>query len=136
MIYLIVGITGILGATSRYYIGVYVDPTWNHPFPLNTFITNMIGCSIIGLMTAWAAQVKHIRPEFISAAISGFVGSLTTFSHFAVESADLINREDFGVMLLYTSASLFIGLALTWLSFAIGKYLWRSSDLRVETKDD
>ena len=127
MIYLIVGFTGILGAASRYYISVYVDPTWNHPFPLDTFIANMIGCSIMGLLTAWATQLKVIRAELVGAAISGFVGSLTTFSHLAVESADLINREEWGAILLYLSASLLIGLALAWLGYALGMRLWGKS---------
>lgn len=47
MVYIIVGIAGILGALSRYYLGLNIDTFWHHIFPLATLLMNLIGCFVL-----------------------------------------------------------------------------------------
>ncbi len=49
LIDIIVGIAGMLGAHSRYYLGLTIQEFWHHTFPLATLLNNLAG----GFLLAW-----------------------------------------------------------------------------------
>lgn len=119
MKYIIVGIAGILGALSRYYLGFTIDTIWHHSLPLATLTINLIGCFLLALLTTYIARLNVLSSEVIT----GFIGSFTTFSTFGVETVQLINHSHFGIAFLYVSCSMLGGLMMSLLGYKLGDFL-------------
>lgn len=106
----LVALGGGVGAGVRYLTGRYVGA---HPnFPVPTFLVNMVGCFILGLLSG-----VTLSPAMFALLGTGFCGGLTTYSTFAVEAvaAERERRPIFSV--LYVAASLVAGLFLAWAGF-------------------
>jgi len=121
--YIIVGIAGILGALSRYYLGFTIDTIWHHSLPLATLTINLIGCFLLALLTAYIARLNVLSSEVITGIGTGFIGSFTTFSTFSVETVQLINYSHFGIAFLYVSCSMLGGLMMSLLGYKLGDFL-------------
>ncbi len=68
------------------------------PFPYGTFISNMVGCTLIGFFqsliglpyfSAWQSAVTYLRALIIT----GFIGALTTMSSYALDTVQLFQRS-------------------------------------------
>ncbi|MED0990082.1 fluoride efflux transporter CrcB [Bacillus nitratireducens] len=123
MKYIIVGIAGILGALSRYYLGFTIDTIWHHSLPLATLTINLIGCFLLALLTTYIARLNVLSSEVITGIGTGFIGSFTTFSTFGVETVQLINHSHFGIAFLYVSCSMLGGLMMSLLGYKLGDFL-------------
>lgn len=122
MIYLFVGIAGIVGALLRYNLGMVVDFWWLGLFPLGTFLANLIGCFALGCFTARFSRVKTIHPYVITAVGTGLIGSFTTFSTFSVETVNLVRESHIFIAFIYVFLSLIGGLFLSWLGYKVGQF--------------
>ncbi len=112
---LAVGLGGALGSLSRYGI-VLLGKRFQWQFlGLPTFIANIIGCFLIGILFALALKENRISEEIRLFLAVGFCGGLTTFSTFAVENFAYLNNKSYLVFALYTAASIFFGLVAVWL---------------------
>lgn len=87
---------GSLGAASRYGVGLLAVKLWGPGFPWGTLIVNLGGCFLIGLLFALADRVRLLTPEMRLFLITGYLGALTTFSSFALET---VNAGRVGLML-------------------------------------
>jgi fluoride exporter len=88
--FIIVGIGGFLGAIARYGVSLAVAKVWTHPFPLATFLVNIVGSLAIGLFAAIAGARWELDPMWRLFAATGFVGAFTTFSTFEYETNRLV----------------------------------------------
>lgn len=123
LIYIIVGIAGILGALSRYYLGLTIHTSWHHSFPLATLLINLAGCFLLAWLTTYVAR-RNILPSAIITGIgTGFIGSFTTFSTFSVETVQLINHSEWSTAFLYVSCSILGGLIMSALGYTLGDFL-------------
>jgi fluoride exporter len=85
-----VGLGGSIGAISRFYVGTIVAKYFPHELPLATLGVNVIGSFIIGLLVGLFLTLTP--PEYVKGfLITGFLGALTTYSTFAIESFVLLN---------------------------------------------
>lgn len=57
-------------------------------FPWGTMTVNLIGCFLIGLIFALAERVRLLTPDMRLLLITGFLGALTTFSSFSLETVN------------------------------------------------
>ncbi|HJQ44784.1 MAG TPA: fluoride efflux transporter CrcB [Amycolatopsis sp.] len=101
----VIAIGGGLGALARYGLALEL-PTRPGQFPWGTFITNIAGCFLIGvlmvLVTAvWSAH-RLVRP-FLGV---GFLGGFTTFSTYAVEARGLLQPGEVLVAFAYLGGTL------------------------------
>ena len=104
---LIVGAGGAIGAIGRYLIGLLpMNP--ENGFPLKTFLINVIGCIIIGIIAALADK-NAVNPNLVLLIKVGICGGFTTFSSFALETEGLIAKGSTGVALMYVILSLVCG---------------------------
>ncbi|MGB5868177.1 MAG: fluoride efflux transporter CrcB [Arcobacteraceae bacterium] len=89
---LAVGLGGFFGAITRFYVGVEMVKYFPHEVPLATLTVNIIGSFIIG---ALIALFMTYTPSITLKAflITGFLGALTTYSTFAIESYMLLNNH-------------------------------------------
>ncbi|KMN46724.1 MULTISPECIES: fluoride efflux transporter CrcB [Bacillus] len=120
MIYIIVGIAGILGALSRYYLGLTIDMFWHHSLPFATLTINLIGCFLLAWLTTYIARLNILPSEVITGIGTGFIGSFTTFSTFSVETVKLINHSELGIAFLYVLCSMLGGLIMSGLGYKLG----------------
>ena len=104
---LIVGAGGAIGAIGRYLMGLLpMNP--ENGFPLKTFLINVIGCFIIGIIAALADK-NAVNPNLVLLIKVGICGGFTTFSSFALETEGLIAKGSTGVALMYVILSLVCG---------------------------
>lgn len=114
IVYVLIG--GAMGAVLRYGVGIWSANNIGTGFPYGTLIVNLVGCFLIGLVFG-LAEIRGISPSFRIFFITGFLGALTTFSSYALES---VNSGDFKIMAINVAANNIGGLLLVkvGLSFA------------------
>jgi CrcB protein len=79
---------GSLGAASRYGISLLAAKIWGSHFPWGTLTVNLVGCFLIGLLFALADRARLLTPDVRLFFITGYLGALTTFSSFALETVN------------------------------------------------
>ncbi|MEO9308665.1 MAG: CrcB family protein [Nitrososphaera sp.] len=86
---------GVLGTFLRYRITE--SPILFGAFQVNVLLVNIIGSFILGLFFVMSQQWNLDTKYTIFAAI-GLCGSLTTMSSFALESSNMIDNKQFGLL--------------------------------------
>jgi CrcB protein len=112
---LFVGIGGIFGGISRYQLGKFISPKFKTTFPIGTFIINITGALLLGILTSLNAE-KNIYLLFGD----GFLGAYTTFSTFIYEGYHLFQEKEKLNAFLYILSSLILGMIGYVIGFAIG----------------
>ncbi|RJP79040.1 MAG: fluoride efflux transporter CrcB [Desulfobacteraceae bacterium] len=79
-------IGGSLGALCRYSIAVTAGKYFGARFPVGTLLANFIGCFLIGVALAMADKTQLFSPTGRLFFVTGFIGALTTFSTYALET--------------------------------------------------
>jgi CrcB protein len=111
--FLMVGTGGFVGSIARYAIGYYMAKVITHPFPFATFLINILGCFIIGLLVGWGERNEWLQANgLLLMATTGICGGFTTFSAFALENVKLLNTQKNFTVLLYTLLSVVLGILL------------------------
>lgn len=105
------------GALLRWALGLWLNPMWPG-FPLGTLAVNTAGGLLIGLAASWLAQ--HPNPLLHLLLVTGFLGGLTTFSAFSIESLNLLHRGEIATALLHSAAHLLGALICAAAGFALG----------------
>ena len=120
--YVVVGIGGFLGAIARYALGTYIGSRYGVRFPLGTFIINVSGSFLLGLIltllarTTASAYWRYLVPI-------GFIGAYTTFSTFEYETLRAMQDGQLMTGFLNVALSLVIGFIAVWAGAAIGRVL-------------
>jgi len=93
-----VGLGGFLGAITRFYVNVTVSKNFPFDIPLATLGVNIIGSFLIGILVA---VFLYFTPSDATRAflITGFLGAMTTYSTFAIESFLLLQTSLFYALL-------------------------------------
>ncbi len=118
----LVAVGGALGAAVRYGTSVWVLRFWDEPAVLATWAVNLVGCLLIGMMAPMLGRVG-LAEEVQIFLIVGFLGSLTTFSTFSLETV-VLWQEGLGVAaLLNAVGGVVLGLVCVWIGLFLGKTL-------------
>lgn len=102
------------GAILRWSLGLWLDHStaW---FSAGTLAANWIGAYLIGLAFPLADSLSGLSPHVRPLLITGFLGSLTTFSGFSLEVAAMLQSQRWGAAAATVSLHLFGSLLLTLL---------------------
>lgn len=101
-----------IGALARWQIGVLFNAL--SPIPLGTLACNLLGAYLVGVCVGVFNAFPQLDPIWRLALVTGFMGSLTTFSSFSAEVVSMMNADKW-VLALSTIALHLIGsLALTF----------------------
>ena len=119
---LLVFIGGGLGSVCRYLISE-IFYFKKFVFPYSTFITNLLGCFLIGLALGWSIKNSNLDSSLIILFSVGFCGGFTTFSSFSYESLTLINNNQLLNLFIYIFSSILIGIFAVFVGLKISKYL-------------
>jgi CrcB protein len=112
--FLAVGIGAVLGAWSRWGLSVAL----NHlvpALPMGTLTVNLVGGFLIGAALEFSLQHATLAPEWRLFFVTGFLGSLTTFSAFSLEAVTLLQGERYGWAMALIGSHLIGSLAMTLL---------------------
>jgi fluoride exporter len=119
MNYVLVFIGGGLGSTLRHIINVLSTRVLGTAFPWHTFIINISGSFVMGLIAGYLAFKGEASQPWRLFLMTGILGGYTTFSAFSLDAALLYERGAIGLALFYVVGSvafsifgLFAGLAL------------------------
>jgi len=117
---LFVGLGGGIGSIMRFLTSRFtarlVAAQWLF---LGTLAANLIGCFLIGILSGWMLSHMPDNQSFRLLFIVGFCGGYTTFSTFAFENYRLIEMNQWGILLLYLTASVVLGIIAVWLGMKI-----------------
>ncbi len=117
---IMVGIGGGIGSIFRFLVSVMTSKYHQGTFPLATFIVNLVGCLLIGLLIG-ALEQQSANHQLKLLLVTGFCGGFTTFSTFANENLYLLNNNQPLLALFYTLASVLLGVLFVWLGMWVMK---------------
>lgn len=120
---LIVGLGGFIGSVARYVVARYFQLTVTSVFPWSTFIVNMAGCFLIGLIYGISEKGDFLSSDSRLFLTVGICGGFTTFSTFSNDAFLLVQEQEWVRFALYTSLSVFLGLIAVYVGRMIIKLI-------------
>lgn len=122
MPYLLVGIGGFIGANARFIVARGVGAMFETKFPLGTFVINISGSFLLGILGTLVAQRVMPNSESMRLALGvGFLGAYTTFSTFEFETHALFDDGSWLTATTNMAASLFVGLVAVRAGIVVAK---------------
>ena len=117
-----VGVGASAGALLRWGLGSLFAKTlpW---LVVGTLAANWLGGLLIGIIAALTEWWPQISPQWRLLLVTGFLGSLTTFSGFSLEVAALIQQQRWLVALAVISLHVVGSVAMTLLGIALIQWL-------------
>ena len=110
MNYLLVFIGGGLGSSLRHTINLSSAKLFGTAFPYHTFIINITGSTVMGLIAGYLAFKGEASQPWRLFLMTGILGGYTTFSAFSLDAALLYERGEFGLAILYVLGSVVLSL--------------------------
>jgi len=117
----IIGIGGFLGAITRYGVALWIGQRWGRSFPLGTFVINVSGSFLIGLLMSLLTERFMVNPQWRLLLVVGFLGAYTTFSTFEYETGTLLKDSEWLIAGLNVVLSVFAGFIALKLGEVIAK---------------
>ena len=114
---------GCIGAACRYGTNLLAVRLWGSGFPWGTLAVNMVGCLLIGLAFGLAERASWVTPSVRLFFVTGFLGALTTFSSFAVETVNTANSGSSHLAVVNFVANNAGGLALVLAGMWLAKVI-------------
>jgi CrcB protein len=109
--YLLVGIGSFVGGNARYVLGKWVGQVIEGRFPLGTFLINVSGSFVLGVIGGLIAQRAIPNADAVRLALGvGFCGGFTTFSTFELETHALLEDGAWLIAVTNVVLSVFAGL--------------------------
>lgn len=120
--FLAVGVGAMLGAWTRWGLGAALNAVLPS-LPLGTLVANLAGGFLIGVAVEFFLHHVLIAPEWRLFIITGFLGSLTTFSTFSAEAVELLSTNQHGWAVLLIGSHLAGSLLMTLLGMFAARSL-------------
>lgn len=92
-------------------------------FPWGVLAANAVGCFAIGVLVALAEGRVALTPGARTAIQAGFLGGLTTFSAFGLDTVRLFEAGHHGLAALNGAGNLGLGLLAVTLGLGLGRGL-------------
>ncbi len=112
---------GALGSAGRWLVSETVPSVGGFPWP--TFLVNVTGALLIGVLMVAVTDVVTGRPLLRPFLGVGLLGGWTTFSAYALEARDLLATGAPGLAVTYVLGSVVAGLLATWAGLTVTRRL-------------
>ncbi|MCY1718989.1 fluoride efflux transporter CrcB [Prolixibacteraceae bacterium Z1-6] len=116
---LIVGTGGFIGSVMRYLVQIFVEKGMSTTFPWGTFVANIAGSFIIGIVFALVQKGTLLSSEWRMFLAVGVCGGFTTFSSFAYNNLNMLKDQAYGQFIWNVGGSLFFGLLAVYLGMIL-----------------
>ena len=120
--YLLVFVGGGLGASLRHTINITCARCIGTAFPYGTFIINITGSTVMGLLAGYLAFKGEASQPWRLFLMTGILG-YTTFSAFSLDAALLYERGELGLAALYVLGSVALSIAGLFAGLALVRHL-------------
>lgn len=117
--FLFVGIGGAAGSMLRYLTHLLTARYFTGMFPLATFIANIAGCFLIGILMSLLIENNAFNHQLRLLLVTGFCGGYTTFSAFSYENMILLSNNNSLLAIGYIIASILVGMLAVWLGLNV-----------------
>ncbi len=115
-------IGGSIGALSRYAVALLAVKLFGTRFPWGTLIVNLAGCFLIGLAFSLSERGSSImNPSMRLFFVTGYLGALTTFSTFALETVNTIRIDSYVAAVPNFLLNNVVGMCLVFLGMWAGR---------------
>ncbi|MCM1077229.1 MAG: fluoride efflux transporter CrcB [Bacteroides sp.] len=114
---LLVGAGSCLGGVARYIVSRAIQSMCHGTFPWGTFMVNVVGCFIIGLVYGFIDKGCHLSDGVRLFVTVGFCGGFTTFSTFMHENYLLFTGSQHLTVALYALTSAAAGFLMVYLAY-------------------
>ena len=114
---------GGLGAMARFGLGGLIQRWLGGGFPYGTFVINVLGCLMFGLIWSLAEDRLVISGDTRLILLTGFMGSFTTFSTFAFETTGLLRNSEWFFAMGNILGQTILGLLAVVGGMALGRLL-------------
>ena len=122
MNYLLVFIGGGLGSMLRHAVNVDLRALFGTAFPYHTFIVNITGSIVMGLIAGYLAFKGEASQPWRLFLMTGILGGYTTFSAFSLDAVLLYERGEIGLALFYMLGSVVLSIAGLFAGLALVRY--------------
>ena len=117
-----VGVAGFVGAIARYGIDGLIVQRSAGSFPWDTFVINISGSFVLGLLFAVLVEGRvAVAPWIRTAATVGLIGAYTTFSTLTLETFRLVEDGSYLLGIANAVGSLTIGLVALYVGVVLGR---------------
>jgi fluoride exporter len=113
--YLVVLAGAGLGGLARYVAGTWIMAKYGGRFPLGTFVINITGGFLIGVLMTLLTERFHPHPNWRLFLVVGILGGYTTFSSFEYETYQAVRDGERWLGLMYMAGSVGFGYLGVWL---------------------
>jgi len=121
--WLAVALGGSLGCLLRFAASQWTARCFPAQTHLATLAVNLIGCLLIGWLYGFFLGRAEFSSEALKAGLmAGFLGGLTTFSSFSLDTLRLLENGELLTASAYLAASLLGGLFFCWLGLTLAKF--------------
>jgi len=103
--YLLVFVGGGIGAALRHGVNVTLARWLGMHFPFHTLFENVSGSIVMGLLAGYFITAGGTPQSIRLLLTTGILGGYTTFSAFSLDTVLLIERDQYGLALIYVAAS-------------------------------
>ncbi len=108
---------GGLGSVMRYGM-TQIFARWSQSFPTATFLTNILACFAIGIITSYVAK-GILSDEHRAFLAVGICGGFSTFSTFSNETVKLMLNNQWATAFIYIFTSVIVGLLATFVALKV-----------------
>ncbi len=122
---LAISIGAAIGAVGRWLLSLWLNKVFVF-IPLGTLVANLVGGYLIGVAFALFANHPSWSAEWRLLVITGFLGGLTTFSTFSIETVGLLQQEKWLWAAMQISLHVLGSLVMTLMGLATVSYLKQS----------
>ncbi|NVN87768.1 MAG: fluoride efflux transporter CrcB [Rhodopseudomonas sp.] len=95
----------------RHFVNILSARTLGTAFPYHTFLINITGSIVMGLIAGYLAFKGEASQPFRLFLMTGILGGYTTFSAFSLDAALLYERGEVGLAALYVLGSVVLSIA-------------------------
>jgi CrcB protein len=118
-----VGIGGFLGSVLRFWLGSFIGGRLGARFPYGTFVINITGSFLIGMVVTVLATKAHWSSNWLYLIPIGFIGGYTTFSTFEYETFRLFQDGQLLTAMLNITLSVVVGFVGVWVGVVAGRVI-------------
>lgn len=115
---ILIAVGGAFGSVCRYLLATAVQRYSSPFFPYGTFVVNILGCLVFGVIMGAARQRFVLGPSERAFLLIGVLGGFTTFSTFTYETFALLQDGEFVRAFTNGVGQLLCGLIALWAGYA------------------